>query len=129
MVITRPDFLEKNAIVAGGLPPASSCLLISVTLNVVLLLLFTHFFFPLSSSMPLFVWLPIFHALTQDELSNPLKASIVSVSASQLMSITSRKRKDREEDWSEGEELETFLWGSFDSGRRKVIFMTVTLKR
>lgn len=61
--------------------------------------------------MPLFVWLPIFHALTQDELLNLLKASIVSISVSQLMSITSRKRKDSEEDGSEGEESETCLWG------------------
>lgn len=46
VVMTRPDFLEKNEIAAGGLPLASACLLISVTLNTVLLLLFTHFFPP-----------------------------------------------------------------------------------
>lgn len=44
VMMTRRDFLANNEIVTGGLPLASSCLLISVTLNVVLLLLFTHFF-------------------------------------------------------------------------------------
>lgn len=67
------DLAEKTWIVAEGRPLASACLLISVTFNTVL-------FSPLCTLSPpfelvnaVFVWLPIFHALTQDELSSPAK--------------------------------------------------------
>lgn len=118
--MTRPDFTEKNATVARGLPLASACLLISVTFNTVLSLLVTHFFSPSELVNAMFVWLPIFHALTQNKLSNPTK-SLHCLPLCELMSITSRKKggkkrgreTKREEDWSEGEESETCLWVSF----------------
>lgn len=56
VMITSPDFLEKNENVAEEVH-----LLISVTFNVLPP--------PMSRSMPLFVLLAVFHALTWDEFS------------------------------------------------------------
>lgn len=60
VMITSPDFLEKNENVAEEIPLVLTCLLISVTFNVVPTP-------PMSWSMPLFVLLAIFHPLTWDE--------------------------------------------------------------
>lgn len=93
-----------HVIVAGGLPLASACLLISVTFNTVLFLLITHYFPPPSELVnTMFVWLPIFHALTQNKLSNPTK-SLHCLPLCELMSITSRKKggKKRERNKKRG---------------------------
>lgn len=66
----------------------------------------------------MFVWLPIFNALTQNKLSNPTKSPHC-LPVCEVMSITSRKKREkgremkREEGWSEGEESETCIWVFF----------------
>lgn len=134
VIMTRPDFTEKNVIVAGGLPLASACLLISVTFNTVLFLLITHYFPPPPSELvnTMFVWLPIFHALTQNKLSNPTK-SLHCLPLCELMSITSRKKggKKRERNKKRG----GLEWGrrirnmslGFLLLQGEVIWMAVTL--
>lgn len=75
----------------------------------------SHTFFPLSSSMPLFVWLPIFHALTQDELSN-LTKSLHCLSLSLSLSQAEKRGKESEKRGKErrtGTEKEESLWSSF----------------
>lgn len=94
--MTRPDFTGKSVIVAEGLPLASACLLISVTFNTVLFLTLCTLFSPSELVNAVFVWLPIFHALTQDELSSPAK-SLHCLPLCELMSITSRKKGVKKE--------------------------------
>lgn len=94
-------------------------LFISVTFNA-LLFLFSSLraFFPSELVNAMFVWLPIFNALTQNKLSNPTKSPHC-LPLCEVMSITSRKKGEkgremkREEGWSEGEESETCLWVFF----------------
>lgn len=134
VMMTKPDFLEKNETVAGGLPLASPCVLIYVTFNMVLHL-FSHFFSFEVVNAPVCV-VAHFSCPDTGHSQIPLKASIVSLSASQLMSIASGKGREKEsgskekkgeDSWSQGEGSETWIWGSFCFREEEVNFMAVTL--
>lgn len=116
VMITSPDFLEKNENVAEEVPLVLTCLLISVTFNVVPPP-------PMSRSMPLFVLLAIFHALTWDEFSpkspHCLSRSLQANCALQLERERDKKNK-RERRAGAREQHQKHVSGvPFASGRRK----------
>lgn len=125
-MITSPDFLEKNENVAEEVPLVLTYLLISVTFNVVPPP-------PMSRSMPLFVLLAIFHALTWDEFSpkspHCLSCSLQANCALQLERERDKKIKERGGLERGSSIRNTSLEFLLLLGGEKVIFMTVTLNR
>lgn len=127
VMIRSPDFLEKNENVAEEIPLVLTCLLISVTFNVVPPP-------PMSRSMPLFVLLAIFHPLTWDEFSpkspHCLSRSLQANCALQLERERDKKNKRERGGLERGSSIRnTSLEFLLLLGGEKVIFMTVTLNR